>query len=66
MTGTPLADLLAAAGKNWHVEHGESILGMWSAERRTNDGRTLRYLVAKSAGELTSKILAAEEEDGGE
>ena len=62
MTGTPLADLLAAAGKDWHVEHGDSTLGMWTAEKRSDDGRALRYLVARTASELAVKILAAEQE----
>jgi len=61
VTGTPLADLLAAAGQDWHVEHGEATLGMWTAERHR--GSELRYIVARSAAELRLKILAADREE---
>ena len=60
MTGElgPLGALLAAAADGWHVERNEP-LHVWIAERVTNNGRTLHYLVASTASQLTDKILAA-------
>ncbi len=63
MTGTPLADLLAAAGTDWVIGRNEQ-LHLWTAERR--DGTAIHYIVAGSARELESKIRRAGQEDPGE
>ncbi len=62
MTGTPLADLLAVATPDWHVGRNEQ-LHLWTAEKISNGGRTVHYLVAMSARELETKIRAADEKD---
>jgi hypothetical protein len=56
---SPVAALLSAAGRDWTVGRNEP-LHVWHAEKITNGGRTLHYLVAPTVSELTDKILAAE------
>ena len=35
-------------------------LGVWSAERRSEDGRHRRYIVARTGDELAGKVAAAD------
>jgi hypothetical protein len=59
VTGTPFADLLAAAGPDWRVGRN-SQLGLWTAEKVSDGGHSIHYLVAHSASELADKIAAAD------
>jgi len=62
MTGTGpgrISALLATArAGNWHVERVE-VLGVWTAERSGDGGRSLHFVVGHDVVELTNKILAA-------
>jgi hypothetical protein len=60
MSATPLADLLRAAGKNWHIEQAA---GVWVAAKISDDGKHRHFLVARDTKTLTSKILRADEKE---
>ena len=60
MSGTPLADLLKAAGSAWHIEQAA---GVWVAAKVSDDGRHRHYLVARDTKTLTAKILRADEKN---
>ena len=55
-----IGTVLAAAGDRWQIGRP---LGMWSALRRSADGRHERYLVGTSATALADKIIRAEAGD---
>ena len=44
-------------GQRWKIVYDT---GIWSAERRSADGRERRYIVALSGDELAAKVEAAE------
>jgi hypothetical protein len=46
-------------GRLWTVVY-DSVLGFWSAEHRSADGRQRRYICARSGDELAAKVEAAE------
>jgi len=54
----PVADLLRAAGKDWHITRA---LGMWCGEKTS--GARVHFLVADSATALADKITDADERD---
>jgi len=62
MSATPLADLLATAAPDWKIGRNEQ-LHLWTAEKISNGGRSVHYLVAMSARELETKIRAAGERE---
>ena len=59
---TPLpdpGDLQRQYGDRWQIEL-ESTLGVWSALRRSPDGRQIRCIIGRSAAELMAKLETAE------
>ncbi len=46
-------------GARWKITL-ESSLGVWSALRRSPDGRSIRVIIGPSAGELLAKLETAE------
>jgi hypothetical protein len=46
-------------GDRWQIEL-ESTLGVWSALRRSPDGRHIRCLIGRTAGELAAKLATAD------
>jgi hypothetical protein len=64
VTGAP-ADLaavvlLAMYGGRWNIVARPGGLDVWSAERQSPDGRSIRYIVERSPGELAAKLETAE------
>jgi len=53
------AGLRARYGRRWALRE-EAGYGLLTAEQRTADGRSIRYLVAQSPAELARKIERAE------
>ena len=61
--GDPVADLLGqlrAAHPGWTISAHPLGLGLWSAEYRSDDGRSIHYVVTRTAAELAAKLEAAE------
>jgi hypothetical protein len=54
-----LADLLHDHGEHWQIEH-ETTLNVWTAVRRSGDGRHIRCIVAHTPAELGAKLGTAE------
>jgi len=52
-------DLEARFAGRWSIKH-EPILNVWSAERKSPDGRHRRFLAGHSAQSLASLLAAAE------
>lgn len=59
-TPLPHDALLAAYAERWEIIERPGGLPVWSAERRSGDGRSVRYLVARSPRELAQKLETAE------
>jgi hypothetical protein len=55
-----LADPLAPFRGRWHIAARPAGLDVWTAEWSSEDGRSVRYIVACSAAELAGKLRAAE------
>jgi len=55
-----LADPLLPFRGRWEIAAHPGGLGIWSAEHRSTDGRSIRYIVAPTAAELAAKLQAAE------
>jgi hypothetical protein len=54
-----MADLLHDHGAHWQIEHAGE-LNVWTAVRRSPDGRHIRVLVAYDPGSLRAKLEDAE------
>jgi hypothetical protein len=52
-------DLERLFGDRWQIEL-ESTLGVWSALRRSPDGRHIRCLIGRTRGELLAKLQTAD------
>ncbi len=53
------AELERRYGERWKIAL-ESSRGVWSAERRSADGKSLRVIIAHSAAEMIGKLEAIE------
>jgi hypothetical protein len=55
-----IAALMRDHGGAWQIEHTEN-LDVWSAVRRSPDGRHIRVLVARTPEELRAKLADVDE-----
>jgi hypothetical protein len=65
VNGDPVAVLLdeiRAAHPGWTVAVHPLGLGLWTAEHRSDDGRSVHYIVCHTGAELAEKLDAAESE----
>ncbi len=63
MNGDPVAGLLGelrAAHPAWTIDAHPLGLGLWTAERRSEDGRSIHYVVCHTGAELAAKLETAE------
>ena len=51
-------DLRRRFGNRWQIE--QPALGIWSATHRSEDGRHIRCIAARTAAELVGKLETAE------
>ncbi len=54
-----ITDLLLRFGDRWQLAY-QSDLGVWSAERKSPDGRHVRFLAAHDPAELAASLADAE------
>lgn len=54
-----IADLMQQFADRWLIRY-EATLGVWSAERRTDEGRHIRFIAAHNPATLAGKIASAE------
>jgi hypothetical protein len=59
-----LADPLLPFRGRWAIAARPAGLNVWTAERASEDRRSIRYIVAGSAAELAAKLAVADEEAG--
>ncbi len=59
MNADGLALLLPFTGR-WEIAARPAGLDVWTAERASEDRRSIRFIVARSAAELAAKLQAAE------
>jgi hypothetical protein len=59
-----VAALLHDHGDRWQIEH-EDGLDVWTAVRKSPDGRHIRVLVAHDPASLRGKLAGAEDEEPG-
>ena len=67
MNGDPVAEFLAglrAAHPGWMIEGHPLGLGLWTAEHRSKDGRSVHYIVCHSGDELAARLEAVDQGDG--
>ena len=57
----PEGELQRRFGDRWQIE--QPVLGVWSATRRSRDGRHIRCIVARTAAELAAKVATANTEE---
>ena len=57
----PGGELQHRFGDRWQIE--QPALGVWSATRRSRDGRHIRCIVARTAADLAAKIATADTEE---
>jgi hypothetical protein len=55
-----LADPLAPFRDRWAIVTRPAGLSVWTAELTSDDGRTVRYIVAHTAAGLAEKLAAVE------
>jgi hypothetical protein len=63
VNGDPVAGLLAelrAAHPAWTIDAHPLGLGLWTAEYRSEDGRSIHYIVTHTGEELAGKLETAE------
>lgn len=60
-TVTELLDRLRSEHPGWQIHAHPLGLGLWTAEHRSEGGRSVHYLVAYSGEELADKLAAAEQ-----
>ena len=63
MNGDPVAGLLGelrAAHPAWTISAHPLRLGLWTAEYRSEDGRSIHYIVTHTGEELAGKLETAE------
>ena len=54
-----LAELVRRYGGEWEIIAHATDLPVWTAEHRSGDGRSIRYIVAHSPAELAAKLESA-------
>jgi hypothetical protein len=54
------AELQRRFGDRWHIELED--LGVWSAVRKSPDGRHIRCIIGRTTAELAGKLETAERE----
>jgi hypothetical protein len=59
-----IAALIHDHGEQWQIEH-ESGLDVWTAVRRSRDGRHIRVLVARDPAGLRGKLQTVEGDEPG-
>jgi hypothetical protein len=57
---SPARELMDRFGGRWEIESHPSGLDVWTAVRKSTDGRHIRVIVARNAAELTGKLETAE------
>src|SRR5258708_33564639 len=55
-------DLQDRFGERWQIDR-EPLTAIWTAERRSPDGRSRRFIAAREAAELASKLAAADADE---
>jgi hypothetical protein len=53
-----LADRLRAEHADWTINAHPLGLGLWTAEKRSEDGRSVHYLVTHTGTELAERLAA--------
>jgi hypothetical protein len=61
---TEIAALMRDHGGTWQIEHTEE-LNVWTAVRRSPDGRHIRVLVAHDPASLRGKLETVEHDEPG-
>jgi hypothetical protein len=57
-----IAALIHDHGEHWQIEHTGD-LNVWTAVRRSADGRHIRVLVARDPADLRGKVETVEDDD---
>ncbi len=63
MTGDPVASLLdqlRAEHPGWRIDAHPLGLGLWTAEHRSEDGRSVHYVVCHTGAELAARLEVIE------
>jgi hypothetical protein len=63
VNGDPVAGFLderRAAHPTWTISAHPLGLGLWTAERRSEDGRSIHYVVCHTGAELADRLETAE------
>ena len=53
-------DLRLRYGRDWEIQCSPGGLPVWTAEHRSGDGRSIRYLVGHTPAELIGRLETAE------
>jgi hypothetical protein len=61
---TLLLDQLRAGHPAWVISAHPLGLGLWTAEHRSEDGRSVHYIACYTGDELAARLAAADEEAG--
>jgi hypothetical protein len=67
VNGDPAGALLAqmrAQHPAWQISAHPLGLGLWTAEHRSADGRSIHYIVCHNGAELAAGLAAADEDAG--
>jgi hypothetical protein len=51
-----MLERLKAEYPGWHLEAHPLGLGLWTAERRSDDGRSIHYVVCHNGPELAERL----------
>jgi hypothetical protein len=51
-----LAGKIRAAHPGWEIHAHPAGLGLWSAEQRSDDGRSIHYIVCHTGAELDARL----------
>jgi hypothetical protein len=65
VTGDPVADLadeLRAAHPGWDIAVHPLGTGLWRAEHRSDDGRSIHYVVTHTGAELAARLEAVDQD----
>jgi hypothetical protein len=63
VTGDPVAALLEqmrAQHPGWKISAHPLGLGLWTAEQRSDDGRSIHYVVCHTGEELAARLAASD------
>jgi hypothetical protein len=59
-----LLERLQAQHPSWEIHAHPLGLGLWTAEHRSDDGRSVHYVVCHTGPELAGKLAEADREAG--